>query len=174
MIPIGQLAELFDGPHATPAKTPRGPVFLGISSLKYGLLDLANTEHLSEDDFSRWTRRVRPQAEDVVFSYETRIGQVAIIPEGLKCCLGRRMALLRSDRTRLLPKYLLYYFLSDEFQGLLQARKVHGSTVERLALTDFPLYPVRVPPLEVQRKISEMLTSLDDRITLLRETNAIL
>ncbi|QTL94232.1 restriction endonuclease subunit S [Aeromonas jandaei] len=174
LVPVGEIAQLFDGPHATPAKTSSGPVFLGISSLRRGQLDLSNTEHLSETDFTKWTRRVTPQADDVVFSYETRIGEVAIIPDGLKCCLGRRMALLRPDRAKLLPKYLLYYFLSDEFQSLLLARTIHGSTVDRLPLKDFPTYPMRVPPLDVQRTISSMLQVLDDRIALLRETNATL
>lgn len=174
LVPVGEVAQLFDGPHATPKKTENGPVFLGISSLKRGLLDLSSTEHLSEEDFSKWTRRVTPQVGDVVFSYETRIGEVAIIPEGLRCCLGRRMALLRPDQRRLLPKYLLYYFLSDEFQGLLRTRTIHGSTVDRLPLKDFPSYPVRVPPLGVQRSISEILEALDQRKSLLRETNATL
>ncbi|MFM5420872.1 restriction endonuclease subunit S [Aeromonas veronii] len=174
LVPVGEIAQLFDGPHATPRKTSSGPVFLGISSLQRGQLDLSNTEHLSETDFTKWTRRVTPQADDVVFSYETRIGEVAIIPDGLKCCLGRRMALLRPDRAKLLPKYLLYYFLSDEFQSLLLARTIHGSTVDRLPLKDFPTYPIRVPPLDVQRIISSMLQVLDDRIALLRETNATL
>lgn len=84
------------------------------------------------------------------------------------------MALLRPDRAKLLPKYLLYYFLSDEFQSLLLARTIHGSTVDRLPLKDFPTYPIRVPPLDVQRIISSMLQVLDDRIALLRETNATL
>lgn len=150
-VSIGEVAQVFDGPHATPKKTSSGPVFLGISSINNGRLDLSAVEHLSEDDFAKWTRRVVPQEDDVVFSYETRLGQAAIIPSGLRCCLGRRMALVRPDRRKLLPRYFLYYFLSDEFQALLKARTVHGSTVERLPLTAFPSYPVRLPPLETQR-----------------------
>src|SRR6266496_1255715 len=95
-VAIGDLClGIFDGPHATPKKTPEGPIFLGISSLKRGQIDLAQSAHLSEDDFTRWTRRVAPRPRDIVFSYETRIGEAAIIPEGLRCCLGRRMALIR-------------------------------------------------------------------------------
>ena len=174
LVPIGEVAQVFDGPHATPKKTNSGPVFLGISSIKNGRLDLSDVEHLSEDDFARWTRRVIPQEEDVVFSYETRLGQAAIIPPGLRCCLGRRMALVRPNRGRLLPRYFLYYFLSSEFQAFLKARTIHGSTVERLPLTDFPSYPVRLPPLETQRAICRVLAAVDDRIDLLRQTNATL
>src|SRR5436309_14108514 len=92
---VGEVCEVFDGPHATAKKTATGPVFLGISSLEKGRINLSESEHLSEEDFKKWTRRVTPQAGDVVFSYEARLGEAAVIPEGLRCCLGRRMGLLR-------------------------------------------------------------------------------
>jgi len=92
---LGDLVEVYDGPHATPEKTTAGPIFLGISNLVGGRLDLSEAEHLSEEDFVRWTRRVTPQAGDVVFSYETRLGEAALIQQGLRCCLGRRMGILR-------------------------------------------------------------------------------
>src|SRR5689334_4388621 len=95
-VPLGEIAEIFDGPHATPTKTDSGPIFLGISNLSKGRIDLSDTEHLSEQDFARWTRRVEPRSGDVVFSYETRLGEAASIPRGLRCCLGRRMGLLRA------------------------------------------------------------------------------
>jgi len=86
-VPFGKLClGIYDGPHATPRKTDQGPVFLGISNLVNGRLDLSNTEHLAETDFRTWIRRVVPRAGDIVFSYETRLGQAALIPEGLRCC----------------------------------------------------------------------------------------
>ena len=94
---VAEVCEVYDGPHATPAKTSSGPIFLGITSLKKGRIDLSETEHISEEDFTRWTRRVTPRAGDVVFSYETKLGEAEIIPEGLRCCLGRRMELMRPN-----------------------------------------------------------------------------
>ena len=174
-VPIESIClGIFDGPHATPTKTSDGPVFLGISALNSGQLDLSNTEHLSEDDFIKWTKRVVPQAGDIVFSYETRLGQVAVIPAGLRCCLGRRMALMRVNPEKVMSDYLLYAYLSPEFQEVIRQRTVHGSTVDRIPLTEFGSFPISVPPLDVQAKVVEILRAIDDRITLLRETNATL
>ncbi len=174
-VPIGSLCEgIFDGPHATPKKTSDGPVYLGISSLDRGQLKKAAFEYLSEEDFSRWTRRVMPKAGDVVFSYETRLGEAALIPEGLQCCLGRRMALMRVDRRKALPEYLVYAFLAPAFQEVIRSRTIHGSTVDRLPLTEFGSFPIAAPPLNVQREVVGVLRAFDDRITLLRETNATL
>src|SRR5664280_3618058 len=104
---IGDVAEVFDGPHATPHKTDAGPWFLSISSLQAGRLALEESAHLSEEDFARWTRRVTPQSGDVLFSYETRLGEAAIMPAGIRACLGRRMGLLR-PWDEINPRFLLY------------------------------------------------------------------
>ena len=133
VVSIGSLCEgIYDGPHATPKKTAEGPVFLGISSLNRGKLDLSESAHLSELDFESWTRRVTPQEGDVVFSYETRLGEAAIIPDGLKCCLGRRMALMRPDRAKVDPRFLLFAYLGPSFQKTIRAMSVQGSTVDRV------------------------------------------
>ena len=174
-VEISSICEgIFDGPHATPKKTDTGPIFLGISSLSSGRLDLSSVEHLSEDDFAKWTKRVVPAEGDIVFSYETRLGEVAMIPSGLRCCLGRRMALMRVDRRKAIPEYLLYAYMSPAFQEVIRARTIHGSTVDRLPLTDFGSFRIPVPSLSTQRAITSTLRALDDRITLLRETNATL
>ena len=143
-IPVSELCHaIYDGPHATPKKVESGPIFLGISNLSNGRLDLSNTDHLSEEDFLKWTRRVTPRENDVVFSYETRLGEAALLPPEIKCCLGRRMALMRPDISKVDPQFLLYSYLSPDFQGTIQARTIYGSTVNRIALVEFPVVPLR-------------------------------
>ena len=162
---------IYDGPHATPKKTSDGPIFLGISNLTQGRIDLSSTEHLSEEDFATWTRRITPQAGDVVFSYETRLGEVGLIPKGLKCCLGRRMALMRPNPLKADSRFLLYAYLSPGFQDTIRARTIHGSTVDRIPLVEFPSFPIKVPPLDEQKEIAHVLGTLDDKIELNQQMN---
>ncbi|MBX5197565.1 restriction endonuclease subunit S [Rhizobium sp. NZLR10] len=170
-VAIGDVAKIFDGPHATPKTVTAGPIFLGIGALQDGRINLGETRHVTPEDFASWTRRVKPQPGDVVFSYETRLGQAAIIPEGFECCLGRRMGLVRTDRGKLDPKFFLYYYLSPLFQDFLRSRTVFGATVDRIALKEFPSFPVALPDLRKQRAIADVLGSLDDKIELNRRMN---
>lgn len=166
---IGEIAEIYDGPHATPAKTGRGPLFLGISNLSGGRLDLGNVEHLSEESFARWTKRVTPRADDLVFSYETRLGEAALIPGGLQCCLGRRMGLLRAKSGKVDPRFLLFAYLGPDFQETLRSRTVHGSTVDRIPLLEMADFPIVIPSdLTEQRAIAHILGTVDDKIELNR------
>lgn len=165
---IGEVAKIFDGPHATPRTVDHGPIYLGIDSLAGGRLELNDPRHVTEEDYRMWTRRVTPRAGDVVFSYETRIGEAAIIPKGLRCCLGRRMGLVRADPAKLDPRFFLYQYLSPKFQEFLRSRTVHGSTVDRILLTEFPDFEVYLPALAEQRVIASILGALDDKIELNR------
>jgi type I restriction enzyme, S subunit len=168
---IGDVAEIFDGPHATPKTVDSGPIFLGIGALDRGRINLGETRHVTPDDFKTWTRRVKPQPDDVVFSYETRIGEAAIIPQGLECCLGRRMGLVRTNRSKLDPRFFLYFYLSPSFQEFLRSRTITGATVDRIALKEFPSYPISTPPLEEQRRIASILGVIDEKIELNRRMN---
>ncbi|MFJ3810561.1 restriction endonuclease subunit S [Streptomyces sp. NPDC090073] len=157
---IGDVAELFDGPHATPQKTESGPWFLSISSLKNGYLDLSESAHLSEEDFPRWTRRVQPQAGDVLFSYETRLGDAALMPRGIRGSLGRRMALLRSKCATVSGSLLLHAYLSPAFQEEIKRRTVHGATVDRLPLKEMPGWRILLPAEGERERLSAKLDAL--------------
>jgi type I restriction enzyme, S subunit len=156
-LPIGEVATVFDGPHATPRTVESGPIFLGISSLQDGLVNLQETRHVTSDDFQKWTRRVKPQAGDVVFSYETRLGQAAIIPAALECCLGRRMGLVRTDRRKLDPRFFTYQYISPQFREFLNQRTLRGATVDRISIREFPGFPITVPDLGEQQRTVERL-----------------
>jgi type I restriction enzyme S subunit len=161
---FGSLGELFDGPHATPTRRPHGPYFLNIASLKSGRLDLSESDHVSREDFKNWTRRVAPQAGDLLFSYETRLGEAALMPDGVEACLGRRMALLRPRRSVVDPRFLLYFYLSPSFQQTIARHTIHGATVPRIGLATMPRWPVALPSPNEQRAIAEVLGALDDKI----------
>ncbi|WP_289514150.1 MULTISPECIES: restriction endonuclease subunit S [unclassified Nonomuraea] len=161
---LGDVAEIFDGPHATPKKTESGPWFLSISSLNRGLLNLSESAHLSEEDFPRWIRRVQPQAGDVLFSYETRLGDAALMLPGIRACLGRRMGLLRTKRPQLAGSILLCAYLSKDFQSVIAKRAIHGATVERIPINNLASWPIKLPSPSRWEELSGMLSSLSDCI----------
>lgn len=168
---LGDICDIYDGPHATPPKLDSGFIFLGISSLGFdGRIDSSHFEFISEDSFKKWTKRIEPRYQDIVFSYETKLGVAAIIPKNLKCCLGRRMGLLR-PKEGVDPRFLLYAYLAPEFQKTIYERTFHGSTVDRIPLKDMPNFPISIPRLEVQKAITAVLSSLDDKIDLLHRQN---
>lgn len=161
---IKDLGIIFDGPHATPTRTNEGPLFLNISSLVDGRLALEHSDRVSEADFAAWTRRVTPEEGDLLFSYETRLGDAALMPADVRACLGRRMAIVRPDRSVVDPRFLLYAYRSPAMSEQIQAKAIRGATVDRIPLNRFGDWSLRVPHLNEQRAIAEVLGALDDKI----------
>lgn len=164
-VPIESLCiGIYDGPHATPPRSDAGGVFLGISNFSNGRLDLSNIRYISEDDLPKWTKRVTPKAHDIVFSYEATLNLYAIIPEGFYGCLGRRMALVRPDESKVDYRFLYYYMYSSQWREEIERHKVNGSTVDRIPLISFPSFTVNLPSMATQKYIAEVLSVLDDKI----------
>lgn len=166
---------LYDGPHATPPTSYEGPIFLGIGNVtEDGHLDLSDIRHIAEADFPRWTKRVTPAQGDIVFTYEATLNRYAIIPEGFRGCLGRRMALLRPDPSKVDTQFLFYSFFSNEWRETIEANRLSGATVDRIPLTRFPDFPIHLPALEIQRRIAGILGAYDDLIEVNRRRIAVL
>ncbi len=164
-LPIKDICSgIYDGPHATPPPSDNGAIFLGISNFVNGQLDLSSIRYISENDLPKWTKRVTPQQNDIVFSYEATLNLYAIIPEGFRGCLGRRMALMRIDKSKANYKYIYYYMYSDAWRAVIQENTVLGATVDRIPLIKFPEFEIELPPLETQRRIASILSAYDDLI----------
>lgn len=158
---VGEVAEVFDGPHATPKKTVSGPWYLSISSLKDGRFDLTESAHLGKDEFPAWTRRVQPQVGDTMFSYETRLGQAAYWDRDEPAALGRRMGLLRPRREMVDSRFLTLVYLGPQFQRLIEERTVRGSTVDRIPIRDMASWKVSIPSLDEQRRLVRIFDGLE-------------
>jgi type I restriction enzyme S subunit len=166
---------VYDGPHATPPLASDGPIYLGIGNItEDGHLDLSSVRHIAESDFAHWTKRVTPRADDIVFTYEATLNRYAIIPEGFRGCLGRRTALIRPDTNKVDPRFLFYSFFGKEWRDTIEANRLSGATVDRIPIATFPDFPIRVPPLADQRRISSILRAYDDLIEVNRRRTALL
>lgn len=159
--PIGKLVEgIYDGPHATPAESESGPIFLGIKNLTGTRLELANIRRISENDWSKWTRRIEPTHGDIVFSYEATLGFFAVIPPEIRCCLGRRLALIRPHTEDGAGLFWFHQFISIPFQQMLDKHTIHGATVNRIALKAFPSYSVLNPPEALKLAFNDLVEPL--------------
>ena len=152
---------LYDGPHATPAPSIAGPIFLGIGNItETGQLDLGSVRHIAEEDFEKWTKRVTPEAGDIVFTYEATLNRYALIPSGFRGCLGRRLALVRARTKPGMNLYLFLYFLSERWRSLIASNTLSGATVDRVSLTRFPEFQIVLPPdhiIELFNRVVEPL-----------------
>ncbi|OWV14945.1 hypothetical protein B7992_06475 [Fibrobacter sp. UWH1] len=169
---LGDIAKIFDGPHATPRKTESGPIYLGVDAITEDCkINPSEFAYLSENDYKIWTKRVVPQHKDIVFSYEATLGRYAIIPEDFYGCLGRRLGLVRIIDDRVDYKWLYYFFQSPQWTNFIKSHTIKGSTVNRISVDEMPSYEIPCVAMSEQKKIAAALSALDDKIALNKKMN---
>jgi type I restriction enzyme S subunit len=112
---------------------------------------------------------------DLVFTQRGTLGQVSIVPRGQfdKYIVSQSQMKITLDPEKADVTFLYYLFKTPEqlqyiFNSAIQTGVPHTN------LGILRATPVQLPPLSVQQQISAVMNCLDDRITLLRETNATL
>ena len=163
-----------DCPHATPKWTDNGAIVLRNQNIKGGRLDLSSPSFTDEEHYLGRIRRAAPQEGDIVITREAPMGDVCLIPPGLRCCLGQRQVLLRPNPKRVDSRFLLYALQSPYLQRQIGWNEGTGSTVSNLRIPVLEALKIPTPSIDAQREIASTLGALDDRITLLRETNVTL
>jgi type I restriction enzyme S subunit len=144
------------------------------TNVRYGRIDLSECRYVEQETYNKWTRRAKLLYGDVVLTREAPIGEVGLVTDGEGVFLGQRLMQYRANPALLDAKFLLYSFLSPGLQHQFGSHEGSGSVVSHIRVGDCFKFKLSLPPLAVQRQVAQILGALDDRITLLRETNATL
>ena len=112
---------------------------------------------------------------DLVFTQRGTLGQVAIVPDGPfpEYIVSQSQMKVTLDAEKADVDYLYYVFCSSDQLEYIKNTSIQTG-VPHTNLGILKKTPVPIPPLPIQKEIARMLGALDDRITLLRETNATL
>lgn len=112
---------------------------------------------------------------DLVFTQRGTLGQVAIVPMSpySEYIISQSQMKVTLDSTKADVNFLYYAFRSPEQLEYIKNTAIQTG-VPHTNLGILKKTPIRIPSLGAQRKIAAVLGSFDDRITLLRETNATL
>lgn len=163
--------KIIDCPHSTPKWQNEGIPVIRNYNLKNGKIDCKNLSFVSEEDYKERVRRAIPEESDIIISREAPMGVVGIVPKGFQCCLGQRLVLLKIDKSKCLPKYLLYTLMSEYVQ--LQIRRINqtGSIVSNLNISSLKELKILLHNFEEQRKIANILSAIDDKIQINNQIN---
>ena len=117
------------------------------------------------------TDKSRPKIGDVLLTKDGSIGRIAVVDRD-NICINQSVALLRPNQ-RILPRYLAFLLRSPFYQARMEGDS-DGSTIKHIYITRVDKMEVAVPPVYEQVEHLSLLGTIDDRIDLLRETNATL
>ncbi|XDE64335.1 restriction endonuclease subunit S [Arthrospira platensis BEA 1257B] len=119
---------------------------------------------------SQQYKRTILQGGEILISLVGTIGQIAIVPNSLKGAnIYRQIALVRL-KPGIDTRFVRYFLLSPEGQNSLQSQ-IRGSVQNVINLKELKQVKVPLPPLDEQKAIAHILSTLDDKIELNQQMN---
>ena len=155
--------DVIDCPHSTPKWKESGIPVIRNFNLVDGHIDTSKLSYVDQETYETRVKRAKPEPGDIIISREAPMGVVGIVPNNFKCCLGQRLVLLKVDRTKCDPEYLLYTLLSPVVQTQINRIDATGSTVSNLNIPD--LKQLSIPMIDGNAsEIAHTLKIIDQKI----------
>ena len=156
------LDALIDYRGKTPRKADKGIMTLSAKSVKNNYIDYTQCYFISKDEYDRFMVRGFPKKGDILLTTEAPLGMVARLDRN-DVAVAQRLLTLRGKKNVLDNDYLLYYLQSPIGQAALKARET-GTTVTGIKQSEFRKIELTLPTYCIQKKISRVLRTIDEKI----------
>ncbi|EEB78601.1 Type I restriction modification DNA specificity domain protein [marine gamma proteobacterium HTCC2148] len=151
---IGELTSYIDYRGKTPEKSESGVPLITAKNVKKGYISEEPREFIPEENYLEWMSRGLPEKNDVLFTTEAPLGNVALLGNYEKVVVGQRLISLRS-LGKVTQEFLMHALLNRFVQGLIEKRS-SGSTVKGIRTKELYEIEIPVPNLEDQKRFSKI------------------
>lgn len=154
---------IVDCPHSTAPNEGVGYPLVRTPNIGKGRLILEGVHRVPKEVYDKRNARAIPQKDDIIFAREAPAGNAAIIQDNQEVCLGQRTVLIRPNKEKVHPQYLVYYMLAPQQQYELLGT-ANGATVAHVNIPVIKKMPIKLPDMDMQVKVAEILSAYDDLI----------
>jgi len=165
---VDVVSILGDGLHGTPLYDTTGDYyFINGNNLSNGkIIFKEDTRKVAYSEYQKYKKNLNDRT--IFVSINGTLGNVALY-NGEKCILGKSACYFNVKET--VDKYFIRYIVTNRaFQDYI-AMLATGTTIKNVSLKTMREFPFLLPPLHEQKKIADILSSLDDKIELNNNIN---
>lgn len=175
-VELGDIGEFANGANFSQEDYGPGYPIVNVKQLYGGrFIDLHDLESLNKNVLKR-PERLFLREGDILFARSSvkrsGSGQCAMVPEGVAQTIfsGFIIRLRLNDSSKTNPMFLNYLLQSPKYREIF-SRIATGTAIHNLSQDALKHISVRLPSKAVQDEVTMMLGKIDDRITLLRQSN---
>ena len=168
-VTLGEISDrIGDGLHGTPAYSENGEYFFinGNNLIDGEIILNEKTKSCSESEYDKYKKNLSNNT--ILISINGTIGNLAFY-KGENVILGKSACYIniKSD----VDKNFIYYALkSSKFQNYIKSQAT-GSTIKNVSLKLLRDYVLELPDIIQQKRISKILSNLDDKIRINNQIN---
>jgi len=127
--------------------------------------DLSKYRFISKETSQRFSKTILHE-DDFVLSVRGTLGKVAIVPKFLEGAnITANLMKISLNRLKCYPPFFKQFFLSDFFRKNLDNISSQ-TTIKTIQASKLKSIKIPLPPLEEQKKIVEILSTIDNKIEL--------
>ena len=166
---LGEIIEIIGGgtPKTSISEYWNGNIpWLSVVDFNTGKKYVSKTEKTITEEGLKNSSTKLLQKNDIIISARGTVGVLAMLDKPMtfnQSCYG-----IRAKENESTNDYI-FYLLKDTVNQLLQIS--HGGVFDTITKATFDEIDISLPPLEEQKAIAEVLSSLDDKIDLLHRQN---
>lgn len=141
------------------SKDPSGIPFINAGLLINNTVDWKNMNYISEDTYNKLGSG-KIQKEDILYCLRGSLGKHSIIDFDGKGAIASSLVILRADKSKIQPDFLLIQLGMDEILRQ-QNQANNGSSQPNLSAGSVKKYIIKLPSLELQNKFAEFVKQVD-------------
>ncbi|MFA6741156.1 MAG: restriction endonuclease subunit S [Arcobacteraceae bacterium] len=162
---LNNLSKVTDSLHMTPEFEEEGFPMVRVADIKNGKLNLSNALKVSKEMYELFTKSYIPKKKDIVLSRVGSYGVSSFVDTEEPFCMGQNTVIINPK----IDSFYLYSILNSEEIKKQIENLSYGSGYKSLSLKNIRELKIKLPPLEEQKQIAEILSTVDNKLENLKE-----
>ena len=159
--------HIVDCLHSTPKFQESGKYCIDTTCIEDGRILFDKARYVKKETYLDRIRRLNPEYGDVLFAREGTVGTAVMVPKDVELCLGQRIMMFRVY-PEILPAYFMWALNSPVLRNQMM-RKIMGTTVSRINISDVKKLVIPLAPSKEQSQIVSAVQVFLDRIEEIEE-----
>lgn len=153
--------KISDGIHSKPEYTKTGRPFLSVVNINKGKVNFEDCKYVSEESFQKMIKSTHPEKGDILYTkVGATYGIAAYIDTNVEFCLYVSVCLIKPKHYLINAKFLSIQ-MNMPFIKYQADNRIKGIGVPDLHLNQIREFDIIVPPLDLQNRFAEYVSSID-------------
>ena len=153
-------SKITDGTHKTPNYLDAGVTFISAKNIVNAELDFSDVKYISDQEYAEIQKRCQTEMGDILLSKSGSLGAPVIVKTTERIGLFESLAVIKYDRSKLLPAFLCEQLKSDRIQRQFKVG-TKGVAIKHLHLGVIADTDIVVPPIEDQNAFAAFVEQTD-------------
>jgi type I restriction enzyme, S subunit len=168
LVQFDKVCDIRDGTHDSPKYIENGIPFITSKHLTDNGIDFTETNYISEENHIEFSKRSKVDNGDILFGMIGTIGKPVIVNTDFEFSI-KNVALLKLSSNELLSNIYVLNLLKSNIIINQFSKLSNGGVQSFIALGMIRKLKIPLPPLEEQKKIADILSTVDKKIAFVEE-----